>query len=146
MTLHWIDLTLIAVLIVGGIAACYAVLLRKLRVILHDRAMNVADQIGALDNAVRALEARLAEHQMQMASMEQPERDQNLEDAAEEQADLPEDESSEIEPEIQVAIAAAAVAALGPNAQVNSVNAVPSPWTQQGRVLVQGGHNLRVRR
>jgi hypothetical protein len=29
---------------------------------------------------------------------------------------------------------------------VQSVTAAPSPWTQQGRVLVQGGHNLRVRR
>jgi hypothetical protein len=29
---------------------------------------------------------------------------------------------------------------------VQSVKAVTSPWTQQGRVLVQGGHNLRVRR
>ena len=56
------------------------------------------------------------------------------------------EEGTEIAPEIQAALAAAAVATLGPNAVVHSVKAATSPWTQQGRVLVQGGHNLRVQR
>jgi hypothetical protein len=53
-----------------------------------------------------------------------------------------------IEPEIQAAIAAAAIAAAGPNARVRLATLVKSrdkasPWSQQGRVLVQSSHNLR---
>ncbi len=51
-----------------------------------------------------------------------------------------------VAPEIRAAIAAAAVATLGPDAVVKSVKPATSSWTQQGRVLVQGGHNLRVQR
>jgi hypothetical protein len=65
---------------------------------------------------------------------------------AEASADEADAESGEIAPEIQAAIAAAAVAVLGPNAVLQSVKPVLSPWSQQGRVMVQGGHNLRVRR
>jgi len=54
----------------------------------------------------------------------------------------------EVAPEIQVAIAAAAVALLGKSARIRAARRVPSqdvvsPWTQQGRVIVQSSHNLR---
>ena len=50
---------------------------------------------------------------------------------------------------IQAAIAAAAIAALGNHARVWSARTIPSsdvvsPWTQQGRVIVQSSHNLRT--
>ena len=139
MTLHGTDLIAIAAMIAAGFALCYVLLLRKLRAIAVDREMKVADQIGSLDEAIRALETRLAEHPMQTVVVNQSEGVQ-AEGATEAH------ESGEIAPEIQAAIAAAAVAAVGPNAVVHSVKSATSPWTQQGRVLVQGGHNLRVQR
>lgn len=148
MTLHGIDLIAITVMIAGSFAGCYVLLMRKLRAILGDRQMKVADQIGALDDAIRALETRLAEHQT--VALKQSRGAPNPDNPAKaEEGGGPEDHSeknSEIAPEIQAIIAAAAVATVGSNAVVNSVKAVPSPWTQQGRVLVQGGHNLRVQR
>lgn len=140
MNLNGPDLIAIAALIVVGLTGCYALLLRKLRATLTDRRMEFADQIGALDNAIRALETRLAERQLQ-TPLEQTLAAPNSEILDEVDQAGPE----EIAPEIQAVIAAAAVATV-PNAVVQSVKSVTSPWTQQGRVLVQGGHNLRVRR
>lgn len=149
MTLHGSDLIAIAAMLGAGFAVCYALLLSRLRSLVKERQLRVADQIGALDEAIRALETRLAEHQ-QTSAVEQMRAASSIEPPHAVAADGdPEDESeesSEIAPDIQAAIAAAAVVALGPNAVVQSVTAAPSPWTQQGRVLVQGGHNLRVRR
>jgi hypothetical protein len=142
LTLHVTDLIAIAALIAAGFAGCYALFLWKLRATLTDRRMKMADQIAALDDAIRALETRLAERQLQ-TMFEQTPAVLTLETRDEvEQTGI----SQEIAPEIQAAIAAAAIAAVGPNAVVHSVKPVTSPWTQQGRVLVQGGHNLRVRR
>jgi len=149
VTLHGSDLIAIAAMLGAGFAVCYALLLWKLRSLVKERQLRVADQIGALDEAIRALETRMAEHQ-QISSMEQLRAVASIEPSHAVAADGdPADESevsSEIAPDIQAAIAAAAVVALGPNAVVQSVTAAPSPWTQQGRVLVRGGHNLRVRR
>jgi hypothetical protein len=140
MTLHGIDLIAIAAMIAGGFAGCYALLWRRLRMMLVDRQLKAADQIGALDDAIRALEARVAEQHMRTSLPKQAEVVQTVESATESE------EAGEIAPELEVVIAAAALAAVGPNAVVHSIKPVPSPWTQQGRVLVQGGHNLRVRR
>jgi hypothetical protein len=139
MTLHGTDLIAIAAMIAGGFAACYVVMMRKLSTIVVERQMKVADQIGALDEAIRALETRLAEHPMPPSAVQS-----QVLRAEESSAEAL--ETGEIAPEIQAAIAAATVAAVGPNAVVHSVKPVTSPWTQQGRVLVQGGHNLRVQR
>ena len=148
MTLHGADLIAIAAMVAVAAAVCYVLLLWKMRAVVTERQLKIADQIGALDEAIRALETRLAKHQLGpeietgVASVPQP-----LPEAAAENDPANErEENTEISPEIQAAIAAATVATLGPNAVVRSVEAVPSPWTQQGRVLVQGGHNLRVRR
>jgi hypothetical protein len=142
VTLNGPDLIAIAVLIAAGLAGCYALFMRKLRAMLADRRMEIADQIGALDNAIRVLETRLAERQLQTPL------EQTLAVSSSEILDEADQagNSEEIPPEIQAAIAAAAVATVGPNAVVQSVKSATSPWTQQGRVLVQGGHNLRVRR
>jgi hypothetical protein len=150
LTLHGTDLIVIAAMIVAGVAACHGLLLMKLRVILADRQMRAADQLGKLDEAIRALETRLAQRPVQAAALEQSEDAQNRGKQAEAGGDSASenarDESSEIAPEVQAAIAAVAVAIVGHGAVVNSVKAVASPWTQQGRVMVQGGHNLRVQR
>ena len=149
MTLHATDLIVVLIMLAAAVAVCYALLLVRLRALISDRQLRIADQIGALDDAIRALETRLAEHQPiqrieAAASLRKPERAAEVMDVQ----DSPDEseESGEISPEVQAAIAAATVATLGPNAVIRSVEAVPSPWTQQGRVLVQGGHNFRVRR
>ncbi len=149
MTLHGTDLIVVGVVLVAAVALCYALLLLKVRALLTERQLKIADQIGALDDAIRALETRLAEHQL--LSNTQTAADARLPKSIPAAASEAEpvdqiEEGAEISPEVQAAIAAATVAALGPNAVVRSVEAVPSPWTQQGRVLVQGGHNFRVRR
>jgi hypothetical protein len=143
------NLIAIVAMLGTGFAVCYALLLWKLRSLLKERQLKTADQIGALDDAIRALETRLSEHQQSPGT----EASRALAGSAaadpaaadDDRADLSE-EGSEIPADIQVAVAAATVVALGPSAVVQSVTAVTSPWTQQGRVLVQGGHNLRVRR
>ena len=149
MTLHATDLIVVLIMLAAAVGVSYALLLVRLRALISDRQLRIADQIGALDDAIRALETRLAEHQPiqgieAAASSRKPERAAEVMDAQ----DSPDEseESGEISPEVQAAIAAATVATLGPNAVIRSVEAVPSPWTQQGRVLVQGGHNFRVRR
>jgi hypothetical protein len=148
VTLHWADLIAIAATVAAGAAICYALLLLKLRALLADRQLKIADQVGALDEAIRALETRIARHQavqaMEAAAAREP--GSVTEVAAESALANESEQTAEISAEVQAVVAAAAVATLGPNAVVRSVEAVPSPWTQQGRVLVQGGHNLRVRR
>jgi hypothetical protein len=54
-------------------------------------------------------------------------------------------EGESITGEIRAVIAAAATTVLPKNAAIKSIRTVPTPWSQQGRVLVQGSHNLRVR-
>lgn len=143
------DLIVIMALLAAGFVACYLLLLRKLRSVITDRQLKLADQLGTLDDAIRALETRLSEHQARLAAGELSRVLATAQNApvepAETEAAEPGEEAGEITPEIQAAIAAAAVATLGQNAVVQSVKAAPSPWTQQGRVMVQGGHNLRVR-
>ena len=62
MTLHWTDLILILALVAAGSAVGYMLMLRKLRQIVTERELKIADQLAALDDAIRALETRLVEH------------------------------------------------------------------------------------
>ena len=142
MTLRGTDVIAIAVLVTAAAAICYMLLLWRVRILIATRLMNIADQIGRLDEAIRAMETRLAERQPVSSAQSQ----QGPDSRTEIEGKAPTEEFAEIAPETQAAIAAAAVATLGPNAVVQSIKAAASPWTQQGRVLVQGGHNLRVRR
>lgn len=146
MTLHGTDLLVSAAMITAGFGACYAVLLWKLRAIETDRRLKIADQIGVLERAIRNLDRRLAESQDLQDPEASPRISSETEAGGKRGISDQGEEGREIVPEIQAAIAAAAVAVLGENAVVQSVKAVPSAWTQQGRVLVHGGHNLRVRR
>lgn len=139
MTLHATDLILIALAVGVGCAASYVFLLRKMRQVSAERDLKIADQLGALDAAIQALETRLAEHRNPGSSAIAS----SAPAANEPEEARPEGES--ISGEIKVVIAAAASTVLGKNAAIKSVRSVPTPWSQQGRVLVQGSHNLRVR-
>jgi len=141
------DLIAIGVVLGAGFALCYVLLLWKVRALVAQAQLRIADQIGGLDDAIRALETRIAKHKQIALNESSPiaavaesivGTDRNSASDSE--------ENVEIAPEIQAAIEAATVTVLGPNRVVQSVTTVPSPWTQQGRVLVQGGHNFRVRR
>ncbi len=145
MTGNWTGAALITgILAIAAGAASIFILLRLQRVVL-DRQRVMEDQVSTIDDAVRMIEARLAELH--------PAWNSSLADGESEIAagivDSPSGEvlESVIEPEMQAVIAAAVVAAAGPNAQVRSARLVQSAdtsaWSQQGRVLVQSSHNLR---
>jgi transcriptional regulator with XRE-family HTH domain len=152
MTLHISDLIVIGILVVILVAAasgaCYLFLLRRLRSLMAERQLKIAEQLGVLNEAIQALETRLAVHP--------PAASLNGLAQVEASAGSGQVSGSSVEgseeplPEIKAVIAAAAIAALGPNAEVKSIKAAgrpaTSPWTQQGRVMVQGSHNLRVQR
>lgn len=145
MTLSGTDLIAIAAVVVVGFVLSYVLLLGRLKTMVTERHLKIAEQLGALDEAIRALETRLTGHQIRVSGLELPPSTDSEEQSTPSEDEL-DAESGEIAPEIQAAIAAATVAALGPEAVVQSVKPVPSPWSQQGRVMVQGGHNFRVRR
>jgi hypothetical protein len=142
--MHWLDLLLTLVLIVAGCAVSYLLLSRRISRIVSERHLKIADQLAKLDDAIHALETRLAEH---YSASELIVAAQNMAVAAGEQEDTQDAEGSEfITPETQAVIAAAAVAALGPDVHIRSIKPATSSWTQQGRVMVQGSHNARARR
>ena len=62
MTMHWIDLILILAFVAVGSAVSYLILIRRIRQVVIERHLKIADQLATLDDAVRALETRLAEH------------------------------------------------------------------------------------
>ncbi|MGA9587429.1 MAG: hypothetical protein WBQ95_19010 [Terracidiphilus sp.] len=143
MTLHWTDLILVLAFVAVGCAAGYLLLLRKLKQMVAERQLKIADQLGSLDDAIRALETRLAE-QHTLSAVPQL-REAGTGEVGEFEEIQPA-ESDAIAPEIQAVIAAATAAALGPDAHAHAVKPAASPWSQQGRVLVQGSHNARAGR
>jgi hypothetical protein len=141
--MHWADLILILAFVGAGFAVGYLILLHKIRQIVSERHLQTADRLAALDDAVRTLETRLAEHHANSELIAEAQRiaDSNLQDDT---RDL--EQSDAIAPDIQAVIAAAAVAAIGQDLNIRSMKPATSSWSQQGRVLVQGSHNARARR
>jgi hypothetical protein len=141
----WTAALIIGVLAMAGAAASIVILLRLQHIVLA-RQQVIEDQINTIVAAARVIEAQLAGQHPSWNSSLAP-------DAESEAAAGVGDASAEvalgsiIEPEMQAAIAAAAIAAVGPKAQVRSARMVKSPdtnaWSQQGRVLVQSSHNPR---
>jgi len=145
VTLHSTDLILVLALVAAGCATAYLLLLRKIKQIVAERQLKIADQLGSLDDAIRALETRLAEHHLHLETPELRESTSTVLAGEPEEMQC-EGEFEAIAPEIHAVIAAATVAAVGPAAHVRAVKPVASPWSQQGRVLVQGSHNARAGR
>ncbi len=141
MTMHMADPIWILVFAGAVCGAGYLILLHNLRRMVTERDLRIADQLAALDDAIRSLETRLAEHHSAselIAAAQSMAESSPLVDT--------EDEQDAVAPDIQAVIAAAAVAALGPDVQIRSMKAATSSWSQQGRVMVQGSHNARARR
>jgi hypothetical protein len=148
MTLHWTDLALILAIVGSGCTAGYFLLMRTLRRTVLDRQHDLERRVAMIAEVMRSLELRVGEQFAPSGSTEAEDPGPEVIQAAGPAEPL---EDSEIPDEMQVAIAAAAVAVLGPSARVLSARAVRpddvvSPWSQQGRVSVQASHNLRVRR
>jgi hypothetical protein len=143
VTLDWIDIAVLLAIVLAGCAATYLILHRFIRRISSERNAETAQQLTALTDALHALEMRLAT----LHESSEPEADQF--DA--EQKPQVEAEHEEVAPGILAAIAAASAAVFGRHAHIRSVRALPphqgvNPWSQQGRVFVQGSHNLRSRK
>ena len=159
MTFHWADFVLMVVIVAAGVSAGYLLLLRKVRHIVSESHRGLEHRLIALTEAISAHEPGMAEPIPSTDTLDAKEIE--AESIAAAQKTLlrrvavlgPTDasEREEMPAEIQVAIAAAAVALLGNNARVLAARRIPSkdvvsPWTQQGRVTVQSSHNLRPRR
>ena len=148
------DLGLMVLIALAGCAACYALVVWKVRQMVTARDLTIADELGALDAAIQALETRLAEHHLiSLASGGEGKTEEAPASGAEASGRATEPDpvsDAEVTGEIKAVIAAAAIAALGEKAAVRSVRLVPahaaSPWSQQGRAMVQGSHNARARR
>ena len=157
MTLDWTHLALVVASIAAGCGASYFLLLGKLRRILTENQREMEHRLAALTEAIRAgtaVSPEFGTDALSSAEMEPeaaavrvagaPKNDQHVAEHTQKTAQV-----DEITPEIRAAIAAAAIAALGNHARVRSARKIPSsnmvsPWTQQGRVIVQSSHNLRT--
>jgi hypothetical protein len=145
MTLAWVAAVVIAAVAVLVLAAVCVLLLRRLRQLVEQQ-RTLEGQVEAVAEAVCAIELRL-EGTSGIAAGAEAIGAQALPEA---DADGVGGESidAEIAPEIQAAIAAAAVAAAGEKARVRALRQVKAPqdnsaWSKQGRVLVQTSHNAR---
>ena len=145
MTLHWTDLAFILAIVGLGCTAAYFLLMHSIRLTVLDRQRELERRVTMIAEMMRSLELRLDEQGSSSESAAQDQVPELL--GAADPAHLQE----EVPAEMQVAIAAAAVAVLGPKARVLSARAVRpeevvSRWSQQGRMSVQASHNLRWRR
>ena len=158
VTIHWADLALTVAIVAAGCGASYVLLLRKMQRALEESHRELGRRLTLLTEAMTTLEAgapvsstdALAAQEMED---EAPAVEVRMAPAApvEVEQTTAEEEIEELSPEIQAAIAAAAIAMLGNNARVRATRRIPSrdvvsPWTQQGRVIVQSSHNLRTRK
>jgi hypothetical protein len=147
MTDNWGPAAVVIGLIALIAATVCIVLLRRMQRSSLDRQGLIESQLSALDETANLIEARLAELHPQWPAPS--EVTASTTEISAEAGEAPSGES--IDPEIQAVIAAATVVAVGENARVRSAKLVKShddasPWSQQGRVLVQSSHNLLSRR
>jgi methylmalonyl-CoA carboxyltransferase large subunit len=107
---------------------------------LSERQFATERQLGALSDAVKALQARVEELRAPAHA--------NADGAAK---DAAHGTRAEVTPEVLVMIAAAVTAFLGKKVRIRSAKVLQSPyevvnpWSQQGRVSVQASHNFRSR-
>lgn len=163
MTLHWTDIALLVAVAAAGTGTIYFLLLRRFTRMFTARHRDIEHRLAVLSAAINMLgrpgsEAVPATDALGSAEMEAALPANGEETAphcdklqAARESEFPLHGDANLPPEIQVVISAAAIAALGNHARVRSARRVPSsdvvsPWTQQGRVIVQSSHNLRTRR
>jgi hypothetical protein len=161
LTLHWPDLALIAAIVIAGGGATYFLLQSTMRRMVAENRREMERRLAALTDAITMQEPGSSATDA-LSATEMEAEPPGGEELAQVDADVATTSQSwgpgeresrqqeeEIPAEIQVAIAAAAIAAFGNHARVRSARRIPSsnvvsPWTQQGRVIVQSSHNLRT--
>ena len=147
-----------AAIVIAGCAATHLLLMRKLRQAMAESHREMERRLQALTEAFAMRENAGQEPVPSTDTLDEKEIDAQTRPVVQgrplprlETADVPAPrQDEEIVPEIQAAIAATAIALLGNHARVRAARRVPSenivsPWTQQGRVIVQSSHNLRSR-
>ena len=158
MTLHWADLVWMVAVLVAGCTASYVLATRRAQTAIAASQREMERRLQALTEAVMMQEPGLAVAVPPTDALNTDEMEGEPAPAfqgrplpqMEARTDGDASGSEEVAPEIQAAIAAATVAIFGNHARVRAARRVPSqdvvsPWTQQGRVIVQGSHNLRTR-
>jgi hypothetical protein len=136
----WIAVTLFAG---AGFTALYAGLRRNRRLVLAERQAEADVPIAALATAFEALEGELAEAK----SFAKSDPSQGEVPAA--PANAADQQDDPVKPETLAVLTAAATAFLGKTTLVRSATSAPpaqetvSPWSQQGRMMVESSHNLR---
>lgn len=165
MILHWIDIACVMGMIAAGNGIIYFFLLRRFERALAASQRDMEHRLAALTEQIRR-QPRPDEAVETANELESTDTKEILREDAQ-YASHPDElrasgqaqssqqsfagEEDEIPPEIRVAITAAAIATFGNHARIRAARRVPStdvvsPWTQQGRVIVQSSHNLRTRR
>lgn len=162
MILHWIDIALVVVIAAAGSATIYFLLLHRLQRVFAASHREMEHRLAALAQAINMREPASdevipetdvlgsAELEPLPATPVENMQPPFVESRPAAESDAADHDEAHIPTEVQVAITAAAVAAFGNHARVRSARRVPStdvvsPWTQQGRVIVQSSHNLRIR-
>ena len=158
MTLLWADLALMAVIVLAGCVGSYWLGLRNVRRAIAENQRQMERRLSALTEALTMHQAGLGGGVASIDSLNAVEIEAPSAPVLKGRP-LPRiqitnlaagRESEELAPEIRAAITAAAVAVLGNHARLRAARRVPSqnvvsPWTQQGRDIVQSSHNLRAR-
>lgn len=167
MTLHWADLVLVVAIAAAGTGIACFFLLRRFEKMFGASQREMERRIAALtesfsmhepasaeaSSATDALGAAEIEEDARAGMRNPVEADRDVlrdpKNAGSSEQDASQSQT-EIPVGIQVAITAAAISAFGNHARVRSARQIPSsdvvsPWTQQGRVIVQSSHNLRTR-
>jgi hypothetical protein len=157
VTLHWADLAWMTALVMAGCGVGYWLAMRKVREAVAESQRKMERRLQSLIEAVAKGGANEAE--VESTDVLDTVEIEAKPAAAIQGRPLPRvevqgpaaaGEADAIAPEIQAAITAAAMATLGNHARVRTARRIPSedvvsPWTQQGRVIVQSSHNLRTR-
>lgn len=148
MKAHWASLAVGAAFAAAGFAALGAALRRMICPAPDKRQTAAEQQIAALGAKVKALEARMAALNSFDETSAPRSESVSIATAA---ASAPGPGRDCVQPEMLAVISSAATAFLGKSARVRSARLIPaapetvSPWSQQGRVVVQTSHNLRAR-
>jgi methylmalonyl-CoA carboxyltransferase large subunit len=128
-----------------------AVKLSDLVQTVSERQLAMERQVGELADAIKALQARVAELSQTPALQTASDPAAGVKAASTSAKETVNREAGEVTPEVLVVIAAAVTAFLGKKVRIRSAKMLQSPyevvnpWSQQGRVYVQALHYLRSR-
>jgi hypothetical protein len=143
MKMQWTSMAVAALLAGAGCAVACVYVRRALRR-AAERRQTTDSQMRELAAAVKALESRVAE-------LSRRPHANNIESITAAAEGASETTLEQPKPEMLAVMTAAATAFLGKTARIRSTKLVSvaaenaSPWSQQGRVIVQTSHNLRTR-